>query len=116
MSGYNAVLKIRRLEEKINDLGFRWGHSKLGSWGQSEYGDIIALFPKDDGLPIYNRDAELFTGTIEQLEVWLKGLEWSRDYDRMLLGHALDKKRERKEQDHRNRELLNKIKSVFHKK
>jgi hypothetical protein len=70
------------------------------------------LYPKQDSLPIYSRDAELFTGTIEQLEVWLRGLEWARDYDRMLLGKALDKKRQRREQDHRNQQLLEHLHTI----
>jgi hypothetical protein len=105
MSGYNTVLKIRRLEEEINKLGFRWGNSKHGAWGGNDYGDVVALFPKDDCLPIYSRDAEMFTGTIEQLEVWLQGFQKAREYDRMLMGKTHEKKRKRLEQDYRNLEL-----------
>lgn len=116
MSGYGTVLKIRRLEQEIDALGLRWGYSKMGSWGYNQSDEVIALFPKDDeSLPIYSRDAELFTGTIEQVEVWLRGLAWAREYDRMLLGNSLEKKRERKEQDYRNRELLKKIKAAGQK-
>jgi hypothetical protein len=112
MSGYSTILKIRRLEQEIDALGFRWGHSKHGSWGGNDYGNVVALFPKEDSLPIYSRDAELFVGTIEELEVWLRGVNWAREYDRMLMGKAAESKRERKEQDYRNKELLNKIKTA----
>lgn len=109
MSGYDTVLRIRRLEEEITKLGFRWGHSKHGAWGKSEYGDVISLYPANDAFPVYTRDAELFTGSIEQLEVWLRGFQKARDYDYMLFGKTIESKRERKEQDVRNRRLLNSI-------
>lgn len=113
MSGYSIVLKIRRLEQEISDLGFRWGNPKHGSWGNREYGDVIALFPKDDeSLPVYSRDAELFVGTIEQLEVWLLGYKKAREYDMLVFGHKHDDARKRKEQNERNRQLLRKIKAA----
>jgi hypothetical protein len=48
----------------------------------------------------------VFVGTIEELEMWLRGLQWARNYDRMLFGLRHDKNRERKEQDERNRQLV----------
>jgi hypothetical protein len=111
MSGYNTVLKVRRLEQEIEALGFRWGNSKHGAWGNREYGDVIALYPKDDeALPIYSRDAELFVGTIEELEVWLLGFKKAREYDRLIFGGKHDEKRERREQIERNRQLMQTIK------
>lgn len=113
MSGYSTVLKIRRLEQEIDALGFRWGNSRHGSWGSQEYGDVIALYPKDDeALPVYSRDAELFIGTIEQLEVWLNGFKKAREYDMLVFGHQHDQARARKEQTERNKQLLNKIKQA----
>jgi hypothetical protein len=114
MSGYQLVLKIRRLEQEIDALGFRWGNSKNGRAGLfgHDFGETIALFPKDDGsLPVYSRDAELFTGTIEDLEIWLRGVKWARDYD-MLVRLSTTVKRERKEQDCRNRELIKTLSTV----
>jgi elongation factor P--beta-lysine ligase len=61
-------------------------------------------------LPVYARDAQVFVGTIEQLEVWLRGVEWARQYD-MLLRVSDDKKRKRKEQDERNRQLVQRLKN-----
>jgi len=57
-------------------------------------------------LPIYCRDAELFVGTLEGAEYWMRGVEWARDYDRMVVDKKLDDKRKRKEQDERNRQLV----------
>ena len=104
MSGYNTVLKIRRLEEECEELGFMFAASKHGGYYVT---DTICLKPKDqDSLPVYSRDAEVFVGTIEELEIWLQGLQWARNYDRMLFGQKHDKNRERKEQDERNRQLV----------
>jgi hypothetical protein len=107
MSGYQTVLKIRRLEAECEEMGFMFAASKHGGY----YGtDMICLKPKDqDSLPVYSRDAELFVGTVEELEMWLRGLQWARNYDRMLFGLRHDKNRERKEQDERNRKLMKMI-------
>ena len=104
MSGYNTVLKIRRLEEECERLGFMFAASRHGSYLGN---DVISLKPKDqDSLPVYSRDAEVFVGTVEELEIWLQGLQWARNYDRMLFGQKHEKARERKEQDERNRQLM----------
>lgn len=112
MSGYNTILKIRRLEQEIDALGFRWGHSKHGSWGGNDYGNVVALYPKEDALPIYSRDAEIFIGTLDELEVWLRGFQKAREYDLMLMGKKVETMRTRKEQDYRNRELLQVLKTA----
>jgi len=111
MAGYQAILNLRKLEARIDRLGFRMGNPKNGNYRQ-EFGDLVALFPKEDTLPIYSRDAEIYVGTLEAMEYWLNGFEKAREYDRMLMGQAHEKKRERKEQDYRNRELLKKIKEA----
>ncbi len=110
MSGYSLIQKIRRLEEQCDRLGFMMCHSKHGHY--REFGDVVALKPKDENsLPIYSRDSELFTGTIDDLDVWLRGLEWARQYDQLLFGRKHQSNRERKEQDYRNQQLLSIIKN-----
>ena len=110
MSGYNTILRIRRLEESVTKLGMRMGNPKHGYYS-NEYGEAVSLFPLDEELPTYSRDAELFTGSLEQLEVWLRGVEFARQYD-YLLRISDDKKRARKEQDVKNRNLLSAIKEA----
>ena len=110
MSGYSAILKIRRLEKDVDELGFMLCHPKNGLYN-NEYGDVVALKPKDvNSVPIYARDAEVFIGSLEQLEVWLRGVEWARQYD-SLLKVSDDKKRKRKEQDERNHQLVQRLKN-----
>jgi hypothetical protein len=111
MSGYNTIMKIRRLEEEIDNLGMRMGNSKHGNY-RNEFGDIVALFPKDDALPIYSRDAELFSGSLEEMELWLRGWRKSYEYHRILLGRNFEKTVERKEQDYRNEQLMRQIKQA----
>jgi hypothetical protein len=107
MAGYRQILEIRRLETRIAELGFMFCHSR--SHGMED-GDTVALKPKDaDSLPIYSRDAEVFVGSLTDLQYWLRGLEWARDYDRIMKVSDV-KKRARKEQDLRNRQLAKTLK------
>jgi hypothetical protein len=108
MSGWNTIQRLRRIEEQIDELGFKFSKSKHTDW--SEDHGSLSLVPKDhDSLPIYSRDAELFVGSLERLEDWLAGVKWARDYDTMLR-LSNDAKRARKEQDERNKKLLTSIK------
>jgi len=108
MSGWNTIQRIKRIEEKVDKLGFKFKQPKHGDWERQE--QSLSLVPKDsDALPIYSRDAELFIGSLEGLETWLHGVEWARNYDMMLkLGD--EKKREAAEQKERNKNLLRTIK------
>jgi hypothetical protein len=103
MSGYNTILQIRKIEERVDKLGFMLAYPRH----RSNYeGDYVALKPKDDHvLPIYAREAEVFTGTLEELQVWLNGVDWARDYDRMLR-MTDDKKRATAEDKERTRQQL----------
>ena len=108
MSGWNTIQRIKRVEQLIDELGFKFSKSKHSDWTEDH--GALSLVPKDlDALPIYNRDAELFVGSLERLEDWLAGVRWARDYDAMLRVSD-DNKRARKEQDVRNKSLLTKIK------
>lgn len=109
MSGYYEVLKLRRIEKELDELGFMLCSPKQG-WNSDDQ-NVVGIKPKDeDSLPVYSRDAQVFQGTLEQLEVWLRGVEWARGYD-MLLRVSDDKKRERKEQDLRNKHMVQMLKN-----
>ena len=109
MSGYNTVRIVHALEKECDELGFKIVPSRMGIY-YNEHGDVVSVVPKDnDSLPVYSRDAELFTGTLEELRCWLRGIEWARSYD-MLLRLSDDKKRKRKEQDELNRQLVKRLK------
>jgi hypothetical protein len=106
MSGYQAVLELRRLEIDLDQMGLMLCSPKHGNWSNDSFGDRAGVKPKDaEALPVYNRDAELFTGTLEQIKVWLVGVRWARDYDQMLR-LSDDKKRAKKEADYRHTQML----------
>jgi hypothetical protein len=108
MSGWNTIQRIRRMEEEIDKLGFKFKQPKHGDWERQE--QSISLVPKDSTvLPIYSRDAELFVGSLETLETWLHGVRWAREYD-MMLRLSDDDKRSRAEQKERNKNLMRTIK------
>jgi hypothetical protein len=111
MAGYNAVLELRRLEKAVDELGFVLSSPRAGSWGSD--GDKVSLKPKDaDSVPIYARDAEVFTGSLEQLQTWIRGVEWARSYD-MMLKLSDEKKRAAKEDQERARQFSAKQKGLL---
>lgn len=101
MTGYRKLQDLRRLEQQCNELGFRLGTPRH-NWNDA---DRVALLPEEDHLPIYSRDAEIFVGTFEELEVWLRGVEWARQYDK-LLKVSDQKRREQREQRYREQRLV----------
>lgn len=108
MSGWNTIQRVKRIEEEIDKLGFKFAKSKHTDW--SEDHGALSLLPKDhDALPMYTRDAELFVGSLERLEDWINGVRWAREYDRMLK-ISDDDKRVKAEQKERNRQLMRTLK------
>jgi len=108
MSGWNTIERIRNVEKRIDELGFKFAKSKHSDWSDDH--GALSLKPKDpDALPIYSRDAELFIGTVERLEDWLAGVRWAREYDSMLK-LSDEKKRSAAEQKERNRQLMRTLK------
>ena len=109
MTGYRTILMLRRFEQEVDELGLRIGHVK---YNYSQDTDKISLMPKDDeALPIFSRDAEIFVGTVEQAQEWMRGVKWARNYDRMLKVSD-DNKRAKREQYERNRLLIEKLKTA----
>jgi hypothetical protein len=107
MAGWNQIQQVRKLEEQADKLGLKFAPHKY----DDSFGANVALVPKDkDALPIYSRDAQLFAGSLEGAAYWMQGVLWAREYDRMNTDRNLDKKRERKEQDERNHQLMKTLK------
>ena len=107
MAGWNTIQTIRKLEERAELLGMRFTAHKHDDL----YGENVALVPKDlVALPIYSRDAILFAGSLEAADKFMQGVIWAQDYDRMLKVSDV-KKRQRKEQDERNKQMVQLLKS-----
>ena len=108
MSGWETIQRVKRIEEEIDKLGFKFCKSKHTDWSDDH--GALSLVPKDhEALPIYSRDAELFVGNLERLEDWINGVRWAREYDRMLK-ISDDDKRVKAEQKEKNRILMRMIK------
>lgn len=102
MAGFETVQIMRDFEKTCYKLGFEITKSTYHREG-------IALKARDDCFPHYSRDAELFNGSIEEALLWLRGLQWAREYDDMLK-LSNDKKRDEQEQKELNRQLMKSIK------
>jgi len=103
MTGWNTIVRIRKIEEEVNKLGLKFENRRNSDWADDNQ---LALVPIDEqALPVYNRSAEVFAGSLEGLEFWLRGVTWARDYDKMLK-ISDEKRRAVKEQDFRERMLV----------
>ena len=109
MSGYQTYTRYQRIEARAEALGFRIGNSKHGAWGSDRRLDDVAVYPKDNALPVYSRDAELFCGTFTEMEYFLMGWEKAQQYD-MLLRLSDEKKRKKAEEKTRERHRLEALK------
>ena len=112
MSGWETLKAIRLLEERVSALGLEMvdaADSYGSKFSKETYGDRVALRPKDDSMPHYSRDAIVWLGSLEELNHWLNGVDWARQYDTMLK-ISDHKKRSKAEADERNRQLMSTIK------
>lgn len=108
MAGYQTVITVRHLEEELDALGLSMCYPKNG-WGTE--GELVGVKPKDaESLPIYARDAQLFVGSLQDLKCWIVGIKWAREYDTMLKVSD-HKKRDAKEQNVRNENLIRQLKN-----
>ena len=109
MSGFGLIQRIKQLEQQVHDLGFRLDKDTM-AWHGDDRGDTVGIFPRDQELPVYAREAMIFSGNINQVETWLRGIVWARDYDSMMKV-APKGTRARKEQDMRNAHTVSRLKS-----
>ena len=80
--GMDMIARIDHVRELADHYGFRLGKAPYSNFGDNI--DSIALYPKDDSLPVYSRDACLFTGNLSEVETFFEGIRWSRNYDQMI--------------------------------
>jgi hypothetical protein len=103
--GFNTLRRFSHIENEAASIGFRFGEG----YGYSD--DLITLYPaENEALPIYARDASIFSGDIYQVEKFLVGWRKSREYLK-ILGATSDKIIQRKEQDVKNGSLLKTLKT-----
>ncbi len=104
VAGWQLLRSFRDVEERANKIGLKFAASKYSGM---EF-DTIALVPLDEHLPVYNREAEVFQGTLQDISSWIRGVEWSRNYDNLMMSKN-DEKRETAERKYQQRELLKTI-------
>ncbi|CAB4133669.1 hypothetical protein UFOVP257_391 [uncultured Caudovirales phage] len=88
--GMNMIDRIDQVRELANFFGFMLGHRPHHAFGDNI--DVIALYPKDNSLPTYSRDACLFAGNLSDVENFLDGIRWARNYDKTI-GATTDQRR-----------------------
>ncbi len=101
VAGWQLLKSFRDVEERASKIGLKFAPSKYSGM---EF-DTIALMPLDEHLPVYNREAEIFQGTLQDIDKWLRGVEWSRNYDNLMMSKN-DEKRKTAETRYQQRELL----------
>ena len=97
MSGYTTYTRWQRIEEQARNLGFRLGNPKHGQWGGMGDADLVTLYPDGEALPVYTRDADIYTGTFGQIETFIHGWARAQQYDHLL--RLTDDKRRQKYED-----------------
>lgn len=105
--GYDTIKKIRQIEECAAALGFKVTAPELYYSGR----DFATLRPLNDELPSYSRDATMFTGTFQEIDVWLRGVEWNKQYLINIIKVTTDATIDKKENQVRQQQLLDMIKS-----
>lgn len=102
MAGIRFIQQLERTKVILDKMGLKMVTPKHGYREK----DVIALVPKDqDSLPVFSRDAEVFVGDLHEVDCWLVGVQWARNYDCFLFPDY-DKKREKKEETVRHNKLI----------
>lgn len=98
--GMRTYSRIKKMEVDANRLGFVLKNDIYGS-----NGDTFTLCANDEVLPSYRNGADLFKGDLDEVESFLVGIRWAREYD-TLLGLKTTQRREKAEQRVRNQNLV----------
>lgn len=68
---------VKRLDETASRLGFCVGYA-------SHRSDQLALKLVGENYPLYSRDVDMMTGSVDSLTDWLRGFEKALNYTQML--------------------------------
>ena len=106
MTSLKRLQQIESLQRQLEAQGMRVEVRNMNMvFPNSQEVEIVAVYPSVTGLPHYARDAELFIGTLDDVQLWISGVQWLTAYYN-LLGIDNGAKREQKEQAERERQLL----------
>lgn len=106
---WEDIQRMKRVEARADAMDFVFKSS--GFWiDNASQRSAIYVKPKDNSLPIYSRDATLFTGSIESIDDWLSDIVWARQCDDLIKA-SNNKKRAKQEQLVRDQHLMKTIKT-----
>jgi len=74
---WNDIQLLDRVVTTLDKLGYKISPAKYGQGS-------IGVYPLEDKNPLYSRDAEVYTGSIEQIACWMRGVEHQDGYLKML--------------------------------
>lgn len=105
MLDYEDYRQVKAFEERVKKLNFEIVPCRYHDAGSSR---VISIIPSDDNYPSYSRDAAIYSGTIENLNHFLAGIEWMDEYHQMIKATTQDQV-SKLEQKIRNKYLMNKL-------
>ena len=106
ITGYRDIAEYLQLVDQLTRLGLQLSYPKHGGGERN-----ISIIPLPNGVPIYSRDAAIFTGTFEEIRGWVAGVDWRDAYLRNLK-LVNSNKIEIAEQSFRNQQLIQTIKEA----
>jgi hypothetical protein len=82
---------VQLLDRVVNGLAKLGYYVKNAKYGHNDGRCLAGVYPLQDKNPLYSRDAEVFSGTIEQIACWMRGFQHRNDY--LLMLKATNEKR-----------------------
>jgi len=113
MAGWHTYKAMQDLDELAKDLGFEIGPGGLGGYYKDHDNDYIVIRTTKEAYPQYNHDPDVissvYTHGHTECLAFLRGVQWAKEHYKHI-NLVSDKKIERKNQDCRNRKLLQDLK------
>lgn len=97
--GMATIEKINRVQARAKQLGFSFVKDPISNT------DTIALAVIQETLPALVNDCIVFTGSLNEVDAFTRGLAWARHYD-TLLGLKTTQRRAASEKKMRDRQFL----------
>lgn len=111
MTTYNHFTVLREMDRLAIELGFLVKQSKHHTM-DGLFGLFAGVNDDKNYLPVFARDAELYSGTAEELICYMRGWMRSREYLRMIMPKSVtDKRIEHFEDLYRQEIMLQVLKS-----
>ena len=106
MASLRQIQQLESITKQLEAQGMRLAKLNAhGAFASVQDSEILAVYPNEDQLPHYARDAELFIGTMDDIGSWIAGVHWLTAYNGML-GIDDGDKRRRLENTERERQLM----------